>query len=96
MKSAWICALLLYAFSVPQYVRAEEPDISRPRWVIIATVIDKTTGNPILQTELNGKELMFDSAAKCNYILQRIHPVSDEHLTVILRCLKNAAPAEFL
>ena len=47
MKQAWIRALVLCAFCISQYVRAEEPDISSPRWVIIATVIDRTTGKPI-------------------------------------------------
>jgi hypothetical protein len=96
MKPAWICALVLCVFAVGQYVRAEEPDISPPHWVIIATVIDRTTGKPILRSKLAGRELEFDSAAKCTLILQRIHLAPDEPLVVNLECLKVAPPAEIL
>ena len=96
MKSAWIRALVLCAFGVSQYVRAEKPDISGPRWVIIATVIDRTSGKPILRTQLTGRELEFGSAAECNFILQRIHPAPDEHLAMILKCSKVASPEEIV
>jgi len=96
MKLAWIRALVLCAFGVSQYVRAEQPDISSPRWVIIATVIDRTTGKPVLRTQLTGRELEFGSAAECNFILQRIHPPPDEHLVMILKCSKVASPAEIV
>jgi hypothetical protein len=88
MKPAWICALMLCAFSVSQYVRAEEPDISKPRWVIIVTVIDRTTGKAIVQTALAGPEFEFDSAAECNFILQKVHPAPDEQIALILKCSK--------
>jgi hypothetical protein len=96
MKPAWIRALVLCAFGVSQYVRAEEPDIASPRWVIIATVIDRTTGKPILRTQLTGRQLEFGSAAECKFILQRIHPAPDEHLATILKCSKVASPAEIV
>jgi hypothetical protein len=92
MKPAWIRALVLCALGVSQYARAEEPGISSPRWVIMATVIDRTTGKPILRTPLTGRELEFRSAADCNFILQRIHPAPDEHLATILTCSKVASP----
>ena len=96
MKPIWIRALVLCALCVSQSVRAEEPDISTPRWVIIATVIDRTTGKRILRTQLTGGELEFGSAAECNFILQRIHPPPDEHLVMILKCSKVASPAEIV
>jgi hypothetical protein len=96
MKPAWIRALVLCAFCVSQYVRAEEPDISSPRWVIIATVIDRTTGKRILRTQLTGGELEFGSAAECNFILQRIHPAPDERLAMILKCSKVASPEDIV
>lgn len=96
MKPAWIRALVLCAFCVSQYVRAEEPEISSPRWVIIATVIDRATGKPILRTQLTGGELKFGSAAECNFILQRIHPVPVEQLAMILKCSKVASPGEIV
>jgi hypothetical protein len=96
MKPTWIRALVLCAFCVSQYVRAEEPDISSPRWVIIATVIDRTTGKPILRTQLTGGELKFGSAAECNFILQRIRPPPDEHLVMILKCSKVASSEEIV
>jgi hypothetical protein len=96
MRPVWICALVLYAFAVGRYVPAEEPDTSRPRWVIIATVIDRSTGKPIGERELEGRELEFDSAAQCNLVLQKVQPVSNEHVAVILKCSKAAAPEEIL
>jgi hypothetical protein len=96
MKPAWISALVLCAFAVGQYVPAEEPDSSRPRWVIIATVIDRSTSKPIGEKELAGRELEFDSAAQCNFVLQKVQAVSNEHVAVILKCSKVAAPGEIL
>jgi hypothetical protein len=96
MKPAWIRAWVLCAFAVSQYVRAEEPAISSPHWVIIATVIDRTTGKPILRTQLTGGKLEFGSAAECNFILQRIRPAPDEHVAMILKCSKVASPAEIV
>jgi hypothetical protein len=95
MKPAWICAWVLCAFGVSHTVRAEEQDISTPRWVIVATVIDRTTGKPILRTPLSG-ELEFGSAAECNFILQRIRPAPDEHIAMILKCSRVASPEEIV
>jgi hypothetical protein len=96
MKPVWICAWVLCAFAVGQYVPAEEPDTPRPRWVIIATVIERSTGKPIAQTQLAGRELEFDSAAQCNFILQKIRPVADERVAVILKCSQVAAAEAIL
>jgi hypothetical protein len=60
------------------------------------TVIDRTTGKPIVQTELAGRELEFDSAAECNFVLQKVHPPSDEHLATTLKCSKIAPPERIL
>jgi len=40
--------------------------------------------------------LEFDSAAQCNFVLQKVQPVSNEHVAVILKCSKVAAPEEIL
>jgi hypothetical protein len=96
VKPTCICLLALCAFAVSQYVRAEEAGSSQLRWVIIATVIDKTSRRSIAQMELGSGELTFESSAECNLILRKIHPFSDEHLAVILKCSKIAAPEEHL
>ena len=86
--------IVVSALLAGQSVRAEEPDSQRPRWVIVATVVDRTTRQPLQQGVLEGPELKFEDAAHCKSILDRMHPVVPEGVAVILTCRKLPAEVE--
>jgi hypothetical protein len=92
MKMA-IALVLLYGFLVSQYAHAAESTRQHPHWVIIATVIDRTTGKQLGQTRLGGSELEFDDPAQCNSIIDKVHPITSEHLTAVLTC-REVAPVD--
>jgi hypothetical protein len=93
MKTAAVL-LVLSGLLAGTVARVEEPDSQRPCWVIVATIVDRTTGQPLQQGVLGGPELEFEDAAGCNSILDRIHPVEVEAVAVILTCRRLPVTAE--
>jgi hypothetical protein len=65
---------------------AEPARIQRPYWVIMATIIDLRTGQPLDQGKLEGRELEFDDPAKCRSVVDRIHPIATDRVTAVLTC----------
>lgn len=49
--------------------------IRRLYWVIIATILDLRTGQPLDQGRLEGRELEFDDPVKCQSVVGRIRPI---------------------
>ena len=92
MKLA-IALVLLVGFLVSQYAHAVESNMRHPHWVIIATLIDRATGERLKQIKLGGPELKFDDPAHCKSIIGKVHPTPSEHVTAVLTCRK-VAPAE--
>jgi hypothetical protein len=92
MKMA-IALVLLFGFLVGQCAHAAESNLRHPHWVIIATIIDRATGERLKQTKLGGPELKFDDPAQCKSIIRKVHPTPSEHVTAVLTCRK-VAPAE--
>jgi hypothetical protein len=93
MKTATVL-VVLSGLLAAQFARAEEPDDQRPRWAIVATIVDRTTGQPLQQVVLGGPELEFEDASQCTSILNRIHPVLPEGLSIILTCRELPVQAE--
>jgi hypothetical protein len=89
MKMA-IALVLFFGFSVNQCAHAAEPNWRHPHWVIIATLIDRATGERLRQTKLGGSELVFDDLVQCESIVGKVHPTPSEHVTAILTCRKVA------
>jgi hypothetical protein len=89
-------ALVLFGLLVGQFAQAEEPDPQRPHWIIVVTVVDRDTGQPLQQSKLGGPELEFESAAHCKSILEKIEPFKSEQLATVLTCRKEAARPETL
>jgi hypothetical protein len=89
MKMA-IALGLLFGFSVSQCADAAESNWRHPHWVIVATLIDRTTGERLRQTKLGGPELVFDDLVQCRSIVHKVHPTPSEHVTAILTCRKVA------
>ena len=71
---------------IVQRVHAEEAKPERTRWVIILTIIDRTTGERVRQTKLGGTELEFDDLRACKSIMDQVHPTPTEHASAVLSC----------
>ena len=93
MKTAAVL-LILSGVLAAQIARVEEPEGQRQRWVIVATIVDRTSGQPLQQVVLGGPELEFEEAPQCTSILNRIHPVLPEGVNVILTCRKLPVQTE--
>jgi len=85
--------VLLFGFLVSQCAHATESDLRHPHWVIIATFIDRETGERLRQTKLGGPELVFDDPIQCKSIIGKVHPTPSGHVTAVLTCRK-VTPAE--
>jgi hypothetical protein len=94
MKMA-IALVLLFGFLVNQCAHAAEPNWRHPHWVIIATLIDRATGERLGQTKLGDPELVFDDPAQCKSIIRKVHPITSANVTAVLNCLK-VGPASYL
>ena len=92
MKMA-IASVLLFEFLVNQCAHAAEPNWRHPHWVIIATLIDRATGERLKQIRRGAPELKFDDPARCKSIIGKVHPTPSEHVTAVLTCRK-VEPAE--
>ena len=88
---ALLCGLL-----VGQGADAQQGSKQHRRWVIVETVVDRTTGKQLQQSRLEDPELQFDDPAECQSILRRVQPVSNEHVTVVLTCREVAAKGDSL
>jgi hypothetical protein len=69
-----IALALLFGFLDSQCAQAEESTLRHPHWVIIATIIDRTTGKQFGQTQLGGPELEFANPAQCKSVVRKVHP----------------------
>lgn len=93
MKTA-TAILVLAGLLASRLAQAEDPDSQHPRWVIVATIIDRTTGQPLQQNVLEDPELQFEDAARCKSILDRIHLVEPEEVAIVLSCRKQDTQAK--
>jgi hypothetical protein len=85
--------VFLFGLLLGQCAHAEKADVQRPHWVIIATFIDRTTGEKLAQNQLRSPGLEFADAVTCKSIVDRIHPVARENVATVLTCQK-VAPVE--
>jgi hypothetical protein len=95
MKIATVL-LVLFGLLVGRPVHADEPNAQRSHWVIIATIIDRTTGQRLQRSKLGGSELEFDDLAQCKSILDRIQAVGTDRVSTVLTCRKVVRTEEYL
>jgi hypothetical protein len=81
-----VAAGLLCGLLVAQYAHAEKQGPQRSRWVIIATIIDRDTGEQLREVKLGGPELEFDDPVKCRAIIDRAHPAPTDRTAAVLTC----------
>ena len=87
MKTA-IVFVLLFGLLIGQCAHAEGPRVQRSHWVIIATIIDRTTGQQIKQGRLEGSDLEFEDKTSCQSILDKVAPIPSDFFKVVLTCHK--------
>ena len=92
LSKAW---LLSFGLLLGQDVHAEQ-GVQRARWVIIATLTDRTTGAPIKEVEL-GPELEFADPVECKAVVDKVKPVQTDQIATVLTCRRiERAPGTFL
>jgi hypothetical protein len=81
-----IALILLWGLVVSPCAHADTTKLTRPRWAIVMTVTDRTSGELLEQRELD-TELEFDDVAQCESIVARVGPIADDHsLAIVLTC----------
>jgi hypothetical protein len=93
MRFTPVLILLLWGLLVSQCVHAEEPNPERPHWIIIATIIDRNTGERVQQGKLGGRELEFNDPVQCKSIIEKVQPIKSDRVAAVLTCRK-VDPAE--
>ena len=81
-----VAAGLVCGMLVAQYSHAEKQRPQRSRWVIIATIIDRDTGEQLRETKLGGAELEFDDPVECRAIIDLAHPAPTDRTAAVLTC----------
>jgi hypothetical protein len=67
---------------------SDNAKVTQSRWIIILTIIDRTTGIQLAPIELDPR-LEFDDPTQCESILARVGPIpSGESLSAVLTCRK--------
>jgi hypothetical protein len=79
--------VLVFGLLIGQCVNARQP-VLHPCWVIMATLIDRTTGARIKRSELRDRELEFEDPAECKSIIDRVPPVHMDNIITVLTCRK--------
>jgi hypothetical protein len=83
-----IAAAVVLIFGLPSLRVYAQAPVRRPCWVVVVTVVDRTTGQRIKQSELRESELEFDQPAKCKQVVAMTHPVQNGDFTAVLTCRK--------
>jgi hypothetical protein len=88
-----IALLLLCGVLVSVCAHAGTTKVTYPRWVIILTVTDRTTGAQLEQLEVDS-ELRFDDPIECKSIVAKVGriPTSDHFAAVLKR--RKVGPLE--
>jgi len=94
MKLA-MALVLLFGLVVAHGAPADKSDAELPHWVIIATLIDRTTGKRLEESQLQGPELEFDDRATCRSIVARVRPIQNKYVDTVLTCRK-VGPEHYL
>ena len=80
--------VLLCGLLVSMCAQANDAKGTHPRWVIVLTVTDTTTGELLEKRELD-PELEYDDPIKCESIVARVGPIhTSGNLALALTCRK--------
>ena len=81
-----LCGLLSGAWA------GKPPTIPRPHWVIVATLMDRATGELLEQGPIVGRGMQFRSSGQCMRILHQVEPAENGYVAVVLTCERVGPP----
>ena len=61
------------------------PKIERPHWVVVATLVDRSTGQLLGQSPIAGRDMQLTSD-QCRRILNQVQPAPNHQVAVVLTC----------
>ena len=70
----------------------DAPKIERPHWVVVATLINRSTGQLLGQSPIAGSEMQLTSD-QCRRILNQVEPAPSDPVAVVLTC-ERVGPSE--
>jgi len=82
---AVLCGLL------PGQRIVDAPKIERPHWVVVATLINRSTGQLLGQSPIAGPGMQLTSD-QCTRILSQVEPTQNDRVAVVLTCEKVGPP----
>jgi len=77
---------------LPAHRVADAPKIERPHWVVVATVINRSTGELLGQSPIAGRGMHLTSD-QCTRILNQVEPAPNDQVAVVLTC-ERVGPTE--
>ena len=84
-------AMALLGGLVPAQRVADAPKIERPHWVVVATLINRSTGQLLGQSPIAGRRMQLTSD-QCTRVLSRVKPAQNDRVAVVLTCEKVGPP----
>jgi len=75
----------------PAHPVADAPKIERPHWVVVATVINRSTGELLGQSAIAGRGMHLTSD-QCRRILNQVEPAPNDQVAVVLTCERVGPP----
>lgn len=85
--------VLLWGLLVMQCVYAANARITLPRWVIVVTVTDLSTGKQLGQSEL-GAEVEFDDPGECKAAVAAAPPIPPRNNVAAALTCRKVVPAQ--
>jgi hypothetical protein len=84
-------AMALLCGLIPAQQVADAPKIERPHWVVVATLISRSTGQLLSQSPIAGREMQLTSD-QCRRILNQVEPAPNDRVAVVLTCERVGPP----
>ena len=91
MKTAMAMAILSGLLPAPRV--ADAPRIERPHWVIVATVINRATGQLLGQSPIAGRGMHL-SSEQCTRFLKQVEPDQSDQVAVVVLTCERVGPPE--
>jgi len=83
-----IALVLLFGVLLSMCAHAAEAQVTGPRWFIVLTITERTTGAQVEERELDGN-VTFDDLGECQSFVARVGPIpSSDNFAAVLTCHK--------
>jgi hypothetical protein len=86
-----IIAMTVLCGLLPAQRVADAPKIERPHWIVVATLINRSTGQLLDQSPIAGRGMHLTSD-QCRRILNQVQPAPNDQVAVVLTCERVGPP----